>query len=598
MSEIEKKLSKVEKMKVDSKYLKGDIVADLTSDAVDVSDYTYEMLKFHGSYFGYDRDSATKLKKQGLDKLYEFMVRLRIPAGKMTSEQYRIADDLAEQYANGTIKITTRQTFQFHCIEKPDMIPFIGGINEAGMSTLSACGDVVRNVMATNAPYSGAKYTKLMDDTYRIVDMCAPKTSAYKEVWTGQKDSNRNEENPLNVEPLYGDTYLPRKFKIGLVLPEDNGLDVFSHDLGFVLVYEGDEFKGYNVVVGGGMGMKHNKPKTYARAATDLAFVGKNDLLNAVEAVVKLQRDNGDRGDRQHARLKYVVEENGYEWTRKTFEEYFNATNPSEPAKDSVKIDGYTIPDYMGWREQGDGKYFVGVPVPSGRIVDYDTNNKTGYTDNVSDKFKSAKYRSAFREITDSFNVKITLTADQNIVFCDIAERDKEKIDNILKSNNIPSRSEFSNFERFFMSCVSLPTCGKALSEAERVQFTVMEDIQSVLNDLDIADEKLSVRVTGCPNGCARPSLGDIGIIGRMPGAYVIHIGGDFEGTRLNIKVLDKVPQAEIGNALRPMLEKFVAERNGNEGFGDFCHRAGVENVAKTTEDALGEENKWAKVVL
>ncbi len=596
MTDAEKKLSAVEGMKVESGFLKGNIVEELTNDAVEVSDYTYEMLKFHGSYFGYDRDSATERKKQGLDKLYEFMVRVRIPAGKITAAQYVAADDLAETYANSTIKITTRQTIQMHCIEKQGMIPLIKAINENGLSTLSACGDVVRNVMATNPPLKGVKYERLLADTDRIVDFCEPKTSAYKEVWCGATDTNRDAA-VSDVEPLYGQTYLPRKFKIGLILPEDNGLDVFSHDLGFVLVFEGDTLLGYNVVVGGGMGMKHNKPKTYARAASDLAFVGADDLLNAVEAIVKMQRDHGDRTDRQHARLKYLVQEQGMEWTREKFEEYFAATNPTDAVKNSVKIEKYTMPDYMGWGEQGDGKLYIGVPVPSGRIINYDEEHQSGYTNFVTDAFKKAQYRTAFRTIAEKFDVKVTLTADQNIIFCDVDPSQKNEINTLLKKHHIPLREDYTTFERFFFTCTALPTCGKALAEAERAQFPLMEDIKQVLIKFDLQEEEISVRVTGCPNGCARPSLGDIGLVGRMPGHYVVQIGGDFEGTRLNELVLDKVPQEKIAAALEPMFAKFVAERQEGEGFGNFCHRVGVKEVAKTTEDALGADFKWAKVV-
>lgn len=587
----EKKLVGQEGMKVDSRYLKGKIAEELADPAIaEVSDYSYELLKFHGTYQGYNRDTATERKKAGLDKEHEFMVRLRIPAGGMTAEQYLAMDELAGKYANDSIRITTRQTFQFHVILKENLKKHIAEINQAMLSTLSACGDVVRNVMASNAPIANHKYARLKEDTARIVELCAPKTSSYDELWNDKTDSNR--ENDA-VEPLYGETYLPRKFKIGLIIPEDNGIDVFSHDLGIVLIYEGETLKGYNILMGGGFGMNHNQPATYPRLATPIAFVGADDLLNAVEAVVKLQRDHGDRTNRKHARLKYVVEENGIEWTRKTLEKYFADTNPSAPLQDAVPVEKYSVPDYMGWHEQGDGKWYLGIPVPSGRVVDYNLDNPTGYNTGENKDFAGARYRTGLRDVIRDYGMNLVLTADQNIVLCDIDEGQKGEIEQKLRGYGIQLRESYTNFQRNFLACVALPTCGKALAEAERVQFPLMDDIQAVLDKHGISDEKLAVRVTGCPNGCARPYVGDIGIVGRMPGHYVLFIGGDFEGTRLNTKVFDKVPQADIAKALDPMIALFVKERTNGEGFGDFCHRYGIENVVADAKAAL--DFKWAQ---
>ncbi len=566
-----KKLAAQEQMKINSIYLKGDIVAELAdSSTATVSDYTYEMLKFHGSYFGYDRDSATKRKKAGLDKEYEFMVRCRIPAGGLTAQQYLKMDELVGKYANNTLRITTRQTFQFHCILKENMKDSIADINHALLSTLSACGDVVRNVTASNAPTKSAKHRRIQEDVVKIVEFCEPKTTAYKEIWVDAPNEGREKGN--DIESLYGDTYLPRKFKIGVIIPEDNGIDVFTHDLGFVLIYEGDELKGYNVLLGGGLGAKHMQTKTYPRLADSIAFIKPDELIKMTEAVVKLQRDYGDRTNRQHARLKYLIEEKGVEWTKKTLAEYFG-----EPLQEVAPVRKYEIPDLMGWHKQEDGKWWLGIPISSGRIEDND----------------DAKIKTGLKDVISEYGMNLVLTADQNIILCDIEEGQKKKIADKLKSYSIKLREELTELSRYIIACVALPTCGKALAEAERVKTPMEDDIQQIINKHGLENERISVRIAGCPNGCSRPNVGDIGIVGRMPGHYVIYIGGDFEGTRLNIKAFDKVPQADIAKALDPMFALYAAEKTDGEGFGDFCHRYGVDNiVAKAKENLDGF--KWA----
>jgi len=568
----EKKLSAQEGMKVDSKYLKGDILEELLDVSDEkVSDYSYELLKFHGSYWGYDRDSATARKKQGLDKEYEFMVRARIPAGLMTHSQYLALDEICEKYANGTIRLTTRQTIQFHCIKKAHMKPLVHEICESKLSTLAACGDVVRNVTASNLPYKNAKQARLIEDTYKIVEMCTAKSTAYDEIWNDAPKGNRDGASEI-VEPLYGETYLPRKFKIGIIVPEDNSLDVFTHDLGIVAIYEGDVLKGYNILLGGGMGCKHNQPKTYPRLADSIAFVSEDELLKAVEAVVKLQRDFGDRTNRQHARLKYLVEEKGLDWTKKTFDEYFGRV--AEAAKSVAK---YEIPDHTGWHEQGDGKWFIGVPVSSGRIEDND----------------EAKIRTSLREIIAQYQPKITLTADQNIILADVEESAKVDIEARLRESGVRLKDDISAVEKNLIACVSLPTCGKALAEAERVKMPMQKDIEDAMEKNGVLGERIAIRIAGCPNGCSRPFIGDIGLVGRMPGHYVLYIGGDFEGTRLNKMVFDKVPEKDVPKALDPMFKLYAAEKAGGEGFGDFCERYGVERIVESVKSEL-QGFKWA----
>lgn len=595
MAETEKSLSSQEKVKSESLYLKGKIAEELADTSIaEVSDESYELLKFHGTYQGYNRDTATARKKQGLEKEHEFMIRTRIPAGCLTAEQYLKMDELAEKYANGTLRITTRQVFQFHVVLKDNLKKHIAEINNVLLSTQSGCGDVTRNVTTSPAPINDVKHIKLREDALKVAEFVKPKTTAYREVWLDEKPEKQTGE-----EPLYGKTYMPRKFKIGFIIPEDNSIDVFTHDLGIVLIFEGNELKGYNILLGGGMGMKHEAAKewkdkkTYPRLADPIAFVNPDDLLKIVEATIKLQRDHGDRTDRQHARLKYVVEEKGVEWVRKTLQEYFTNAGGGE-LQDPVKIDKYQIPSHMGWHEQGDGKLFLGIPVASGRIVDYDKPDQSGYTKNVTGKFAKARYKTGLKTVIEKYKMNVVLTPTEEIILSDIDKKDKDDIEKTLKEHGIPLAEDHTPFELHFMTCVSLPTCAKALAESERVQFPLADSIQEAMKKYGIENEKITVRVVGCPNGCARPYVGDIGIVGRMPGHYVLFIGGDFEGTRLNTKVFDKVPQDDIARALDPMFALYAAEKQSGEGFGDFCARYGINNVVTKARESLSGF-KWAE---
>lgn len=602
MSE-EKKLSGNETIKNSSQFLRGNIAAELADNSTDqVTDESYELLKFHGTYFGYDRDSATERKKQGLDKKYEFMVRTRIPGGRLTADQYLKMEDVADKYANGALRITTRQVFQFHVVLKKNLKNSIAEINHALLSTQSGCGDVVRNITCSSAPIKNAKYERLRADVDKVAAFVRPKASSYQELWLDKKADEIKErtvdEKGNEFEPLYGPTYMPRKFKIGLILPEDNSIDVFTHDLGIVLIFDGKTLKGYNILMGGGLGMKHEAAKkwedkkTYPRLADVVAFVGPDDLIPAVEAVVKLQRDFGDRSDRQHARLKYVVQEKGLAWTRKTFEEYF-AKAGGKIVKDPAPVAKYEINSHMGWHEQGDGKLFLGIPVASGRIIDYDKKHESGYNPGNNSVFAKARYKSGLKALLSKYKQNIVLTATEEIILCDIDPKDKADIEKILREYGIPLAQDFTKMKLHFMTCVSLPTCAKALAEAERIQFNISDSIQQAMNECGVGNERMTIRVTGCPNGCARPYVGDIGIVGRMPEHYVIFIGGDFEGTRLNKPVFDKVPTNDIAVALKPMFKLYSKKKNANEGFGDFCHRFGVDNVQAEAKKSL-TQYKWA----
>ncbi|MEK6747428.1 MAG: NADPH-dependent assimilatory sulfite reductase hemoprotein subunit [Pseudomonadota bacterium] len=578
MTETVKKLSGAENIKLASGHLKGKIAAELADTSTqEVSDETYELLKFHGSYFGYDRDSATARKKAGLEKEYEFMVRMKCPGGKLTAAQYLALDVLAEKYANGTLRITTRETFQFHCIKKVGMKPLIADINHLLLSTLGGCGDVVRNIMMCPAPIKDKIHAKLEADGYKLAAHCAPKTSSYYEVWLDGEKVHDYKFNPTAndggvAEPLYGDTYMPRKFKIALSTPEDNCVDVLTNDLAIISLFNGQEHAGYNFALGGGLGMKHGNAKTYPRLATPIMYVPNELFIPATEAVIKLQRDHGDRTDRQHARLKYVIAEKGEAWAKSELEKYIGRE------MDAPKpIGKFAVEDHIGWHEQLDGKWFLGVPISSGRIVDRENE----------------QIRTGLRAVILEYGMNLALTADQNILLCDIETGEKLRIEKILHDHGVKLHGDITPVYRNMLACVAYPTCGKALAEAERVKLPLVAEIEKIMQQQGVLNEKISIRIAGCPNGCSRPTVGDIGIVGRMPDHYALHIGGDFAGTRLNEKIFDKVHYDNIPAALSPMFALWKDKRNSGEEFGDFCTRYGINEVKKYAVEQLNVD--WAK---
>jgi sulfite reductase (ferredoxin) len=577
-TETIKKLSGAEGIKLASGHLKGNITAELAdSSSEQVSDETYELLKFHGSYFGYDRDSATERKKAGLDKEYEFMVRVKCPGGRMSAAQYLALDVLAEKYANGTLRITTRETFQFHCIKKVGMKPLVSDINHLLLSTLGGCGDITRNIIMCPAPIKDKTHAKLEADGFLLASHCAPKTNSYYEVWLDGEKIHDYKFNPTPntsgvAEPLYGDTYMPRKFKIALAVPEDNCVDVLTNDFAILSLFNGDEHYGYNFALGGGLGMKHNSPKTYARLATPVMYVPNDLFIPSVEAVIKLQRDYGDRSDRQHARLKYLIAEKGEAWAKAELEKYIG--REMEAPKPMNKFD---VEDHIGWHDQLDGKWFLGVPISSGRIIDRENE----------------QIRTGLRAVILEYGMNIVLTADQNIILCDIEEGEKPRIEKILRDHGVKLGGDITPAYRNTLACVAYPTCGKALAEAERVKLPLVAEIEKEMAKYGVLDEKISIRIAGCPNGCSRPTVGDIGIVGRMPDHYALHIGGDFAGTRLNEKVFDKVPYDALPKALSPMFALWKDKRNAGEEFGDFCTRYGIAEVKKYAAEQLNEQ--WAK---
>ncbi|MCB1563774.1 MAG: NADPH-dependent assimilatory sulfite reductase hemoprotein subunit [Alphaproteobacteria bacterium] len=554
----EEKLSGAERVKLESNGLRGTIAESLEDhDTIKFSDQDEKLTKFHGFYQGYNRDTATARKKQKLDKEWEMMVRAKIPGGRLSPAQYLALDALADPRGNGTLRVTSRQGIQFHNVMKGNVQALIHDINEAMLTTLGGCGDVVRSVIADVSPVKDPVRTEIYETAVAVMKATLPKTSAYHEIWVDGKRCDPGYEEP--EDPLYGKVWMPRKFKIALTRPEDNTIDVLANDIGLVAVVEDGTLIGYNIYLGGSFGMKHNAPQTYPRLASPVAYVPKERVIDVCIAVIKLQRDHGDREDRQHARLKYLVEEKGAEWTRKTLEEYFG-----EPLEDLRPTVPFAVQDHLGWHEQGDGLWYLGLPVTSGRIRDTDDE----------------KLRTAIREVVEHFSTPVILMPTEDIIFSDISPEDKDAIEALFRSHNVPLKEDHLPVELIAMSCVALPTCGKALAEGERARVPIISMVADALRKHGLEQEKLAVRITGCPNGCSRPYTGDVGIVGRAPDLYAIFLGGDFEGTRLSMKVADKVKTADIGTFLEPFIATFKTERaNVDEKFGDFCNRIGQNRL-------------------
>ena len=552
------KISKAEATKQQSRQLRGHLARDLADTATPFDGEGYSLLKFHGIYQGYDRDTATELKQAGNSKHYQLMVRVRIPGGRVTAEQYLALDAIGGKYANDSLRVTTRQSIQFHGVVKSGLAAAMGEINAGLMTTLAACGDVVRTVTTVPAPIRDAVHDRLEADARLLSSALLPTSGAYKEIWVDGAPWSEDQGSDEPRDPLYGDRYLPRKFKIGLAVPEDNTIDVLTNDLGIVALWEDGELAGYNFFLGGGHGATHNKPETYPRMGTAVCFVEPQDLVEAAKAVVRLHRDWGDRGNRRHARLKYVIAERGEEWARERLSKDLGKT--LEPCR---KMARFQVPDHLGWHEQGDGKLYLGLPISSGRIADDGRSH----------------IRTALREIVAEFGVDPILMPSQDIILSEIDPADRHAIEAKLRERGVRLVEDMVPAERWALACPALPTCGLALTEAERVSDSMIGEIVERMARWGVEQERVSIRITGCPNGCARPYSGDIGIVGRIPGFYSIYVGGDFEGTRLNEVVAERIRLDEVADVLDPLFRVYATGRADGEGFGDFCHRVGVSEL-------------------
>ena len=568
------KLSGVELVKTASNYLLGDIPQELVDGAPGFGKASIHLLKNHGTYQQDDRE--TRKAREGAKSLREisFMVRTRIPGGKMTAAQMLAEIDLGDELANGTVRLTTRQGIQHHGIVKGDLKATIQRINEIQLSTLAACGDVERNVMCCPAPIRNNPVRDQMQAMAdRLAEHLAPQTRAYHEIWltdsdTGEKTLAGGGSAGKEVEPIYGPTYLPRKFKTAFGLPEDNCVDIYANDLGFLVVHEDGKILGYNVLAGGGMGVTPSAAKTFPALAKRLGFVPEEDVLAIATAIVEVQRDFGNRSDRKVARLKYTIHTMGLENFRSKVEEYFG--KPLLPCHPS---DVHGFDDHIGWHEQGDGKFCYGLNVENGRILD---SHKPQDLEKHAGGFR---LKTALRQILRDIQPGVRITAHQSLLLTDLHVTDRVRITEILHAHGVKTSEEISTLRRWSMACVALPTCSLAVAESERVLPGLIDSLEPEVATLGLSNDAFTLRMTGCPNACARPYNCDIGIVGRTLGKYTIFLGGRLLGDRLNAIYKDVVPFEELCKEITAVLACYKAERTAAETLGDFCHRKGVESV-------------------
>jgi sulfite reductase (NADPH) hemoprotein beta-component len=553
--QTEQKLTHNELIKTAIPTLAGNISATIDDASTDqFNEDDQQFLKFHGIYQQDDRD----LRKTG--KKYIMMIRGRIPGGVMTSKQWQVFDDLADNHGNQTLRVTTRQSIQFHGVVKSGLRQLVKAINDSLLSTLAACGDVNRNVLAPPTPAYTKAREQVFQDCEKVALALAPKTPAYHSIWIeGVQLKLDDEANQNFVDPLYGKTYLPRKFKTAFVIPPLNDVDVLVNDLGFIAIVEGDELIGYNLAIGGGLGRSHGNEQTYPRLADVVGFFRPENLIEVAEAVLTIHRDFGDRTNRKHARLKYVIEERGAAWAKEEIEKRAGIT--LEPPK-PYRFDKQS--DLLGWRRQVDGNWFLGLFIENGRIKDTDT----------------WKAKTALRKVADQFAIEFRLTAGQNVVLANVKAADKDAIDAILQAHGVRTGEvQASPLHSAAMACPSLPTCGLGLAESERYLPGLLDRIEKLCTEVGLGGEEIIIRMTGCPNGCARPYMAEIGFVGKGPGRYQVYFGSNEGGTRLNRLWKDVVKDPDMENELRPVLTRYAKERNSGERFGDWCDRVFLKEL-------------------
>jgi sulfite reductase (ferredoxin) len=566
------KPSAVEVAKTASNFLRGDIAKELVDGAPGFGKGSVQLLKNHGTYQQDDRETRKAVDGKKSERQISFMIRTCVPGGKLTAEQLLSAIDTGDELGNGTIRLTTRQSIQHHGVVKGELKDFMQRVHANQMTTLAACGDVERNIMCCPAPIHGDRVREEMQAKLdELAKHLAPRTRAYYEIWltdpdTGEKTLAGGNGKDAAVEPIYGPTYLPRKFKTAFALPEDNCTDVYANDLGFIVVHENGKILGYNVLAGGGMGVTPSAAKTFPALAKRLGFVSPEDVLAIAEAIVKVQRDFGNRSDRKVARLKYTIHTMGFDAFRAKVEEYFGKPlAPCHPA------DVHGFDDHIGWFEQGDGKFFYGYNVENGRIHDAG----------------DFRLKTAVRRILRELRPGVRITAHQSLLFTDLAATDRARIADILHDCGVKTSEEISTLRRWSMACVALPTCGLAVAESERVLPGLIDTLEPEVAKLGLAHDAFTLRMTGCPNACARPYNSDIGIVGRTAGKYTLFLGGRLLGDRLNTQYKDVVPFEELSQEITAVLACYKAERKAGETLGDFCHRKGVDGVRTWADEWL-----------
>ncbi|MBN8921677.1 MAG: sulfite reductase subunit beta [Rhodanobacter sp. 68-29] len=547
--------SHLEHIKTASRFLRGSIAEGLADPVTGaIGDDDNKLLKFHGSYQQDDRDLRDERRKQKLEPAYAFMVRARLPGGVMTPAQWLAFDRIASDYASSGLRITTRQTFQWHGIVKNDLKPTIAAINDALASTIAACGDVNRNVVCNTNPVESRAHAAAYAWAAELSEHLKPKTRAYHEIWLdGEKLVGEAAE--AESEPLYGATYLPRKFKIGVAIPPLNDIDVFAQDLGLIAIVEQGELVGFNAAIGGGMGATHGDATTYPRLADVIGFVPPERLLTLAEAAIAVQRDWGDREERKHARFKYTIDTHGLDAVKAEIEKRAGfALEPARPFRFDHNGDRY------GWIEGHEGRWHLTLQVESGRLLDTD----------------EARWLSGMRDIAHVHTGDIRLTCNQNLIVANVEAADRAGIDAIVAAHGMDGYRRYSGIRRHAIACVALPTCGLAMAESERYLPQLLPKLEASLDRHGLLDAPILLRLSGCPNGCSRPYLGEIALVGRAVGRYDLRLGADFRGQRLNRIYRENVDEAALLEALDLLFGRYAGERALGEHFGDFLLRAGV----------------------
>jgi sulfite reductase (NADPH) hemoprotein beta-component len=554
----EKKLAANEGIKTRSNFLRGTIaqgLSDLSTGSLSEDDQ--QLIKFHGSYQQDDRDLRADRRKHRLEKAYSFMLRIRVPGGVATPKQWLETDRIAQTYANGTIKLTTRQAFQLHGIIKTNLKRTIKEINDTAMDTIAACGDVNRNVMCNPNPHLSRVHAEVLKLAQDISTHLTPKTRAYHDIWL---DGEKIQSSQVEEEPIYGKTYLPRKFKITIAVPPSNDVDIFANDLSFIAIIEKNKLVGYNVAVGGGMGMTHGNEATYPRLADVIGFCTPEQAVDVAEKVVLVQRDFGDRTDRKHARLKYTIQDRGVTWFLTELNKYLGYNlQPTRPYLFEDNGDRY------GWVEDEKGNSHYTLFVQGGRVLDTD----------------HYPLRSGLREIAQIHDGDFRLTANQNLIIANISPQKKAAIQVLMEKYGLAQSHQQSGLRLASIACVALPTCGLALAESERYLPDVITDLEHTLEEHGLRHDAITIRMTGCPNGCGRPFISEIGFVGRGPDKYNLYLGGGHAGQRLSKLYRQDLSADQIKPTLAPLLKHYAQERNQGEKFGDFVIR---KNYVAATE--------------
>ncbi|UGB30240.1 assimilatory sulfite reductase (NADPH) hemoprotein subunit [Metabacillus sp. B2-18] len=553
--------SDVEDIKERSDFLRGTLKESMLEPlSSGISDDDNRLMKHHGSYLQDDRDLRNERQKQKLEPAYQFMLRVRLPGGVATPNQWLVMDDLAQKYGNGTLKLTTRMTFQMHGILKWNMKKTIQGIHASLMDTIAACGDVNRNVMCVANPYQSNVHQEVYEWSKKLSDDLLPRTRAYHEIWL---DEERVAGTPdtEELEPMYGPLYLPRKFKIGIAVPPSNDVDIFSQDLGYIAVVENDKLVGFNVAIGGGMGMSHGDKETYPQLAKVIGFIKPEQAYDVAEKIITIQRDYGNRSVRKNARFKYTVDRLGLENVKEELENRLGwSLEEAKPFTFDHNGDRY------GWEKGVKGKWNFTLFIEGGRVTDYD----------------DYKLMTGIREIAKIHTGDFRLTANQNLIIGNVSSQKKKKISELIEKYGLTDGKHYSALRRSALACVALPTCGLAMAEAERYLPKLIDKIDEIVDQNGLKDKEITIRMTGCPNGCARHALGEIGFIGKAPGKYNMYLGAAHDGSRLSKMYRENIGEEEILKELNTIIPRYAKEREENEHFGDFVIRAGI--IGETTD--------------